>query len=275
MAKKRLEPTGQKKELIALIRENSRRHRVHQVFSDFVELSALSISNSVDPLHFTEREARYLQIVRGYEREEVERFARMLALLVEWLECGLTDCLGELFMSLDLGDHWKGQFFTPYEVSSLMARMIAGDVRPQVEAQGFVTVCEPACGAGGMVIAFADAIAAQGVNYQRVMHATAIDVDATAAHMAYVQLALLHIPAIVVHGNSLTLEERSHWVTPAHVLGGWDARLQRRAVGRADGAKHEVPELVAIAQGAPAVASLEEVRDLIVADRVEQMQLFG
>jgi len=33
MAKKRLKPTGQKKELIASIRENSRRHRVHQVFS--------------------------------------------------------------------------------------------------------------------------------------------------------------------------------------------------------------------------------------------------
>lgn len=47
--------------------------------------------------------------------------------------------------------------------------------------------------------------------------------------MTYLQLSLLHIPAIVVHGNALSLEEWGHWYTPAHILGGWRARLAREA----------------------------------------------
>lgn len=221
--------TGQgahKKELIALIRKTARRHHLHKVFADFSELSALAISNSVDRSQFAAREERYLQIVKGYETAEAENFPRMLAILVDWLQCGLADCLGELFMSLDLGDHWKGQFLTPYSVASAMAQISLTDVKEVVEREGFVSICEPACGAGGMLIACAGAVLGQGVNYQTAMHVTAIDIDATAVHMTYVQLSLLNVPAIVIHGNALSLEQRGHWVTPGHVMGGWDRRLR-------------------------------------------------
>jgi hypothetical protein len=46
--------------------------------------------------------------------------------------------------------------------------------------------------------------------------------------MCYLQLALLHIPAIVVHGNALSMEVWGHWFTPAHVLGGWNRKLRAR-----------------------------------------------
>lgn len=62
----------------------------------------------------------------------------------------------------------------------------------------------------------------QSINYRKALHVIAQDVDATAAHMIFLQLALLHVPAIAVHGNSSTVKEWAHWVTPAHVLGGWD-----------------------------------------------------
>jgi hypothetical protein len=202
----------------------------------------------------------------------------MLAVLVEWLTCGLDDCLGRLFMSLELGDAFKGQFFTPYALSSMMARMTMTDVRAVVERQGHVTVNEPACGAGGMVVACADALLAQGINYQQAMHVTAQDIDATAVHMTYLQLSLLHVPAIVVHGNSLAVTEWAHWVTPAHVLGGWDRRLRDRAVTSEAAAACEVP-------GLPASPVLEVSDDLaepltalrarVVDHRVHQLSLFG
>lgn len=262
------------KELAALLRDNARHHRLHGVFSDFCEMAALSISNAVDKRQFDKREARYMQIVARYEPEEIGRFPRMLAVLVDWLECGFADCLGELFMALELGDHWKGQFFTPYSVSSLMAGITLGDVRPQIERQGFVTISEPACGAGAMVIACADVIHAQSVNYQQAMHVTAVDVDATAVHMAYLQFSLLHIPAIVVHGNSLSLAEWAHWVTPAHVLGGWDRRLR---LAREASQAFEVPELTRpAAEPTPAVLALPEIRATVVAQRErDQLSLFG
>lgn len=49
------------------------------------------------------------------------------------------------------------------------------------------------------------------------MDVLAVDVDRTAALMAYIQLSLWNVPATVVVGNSLTLEEREVWLTPAKV----------------------------------------------------------
>jgi len=73
-----------------------------------------------------------------------------------------------------------------------------------------------------------------GVNYQRHLHATCIDIDLRCVHMTYLQASLLHIPAIVVHGNSICGEVWGHWYTPAHVLGGWSRRLAARCQARAE-----------------------------------------
>src|ERR1035438_3660342 len=70
-----------------------------------------------------------------------------------------------------------------------------------------------------------------GINYQQHLHVTAVDVDLKCVHMAYLQFALLHIPAVIVHGNSLSLEEFGRWYTPAHILGGWDWKLRRTCEG--------------------------------------------
>lgn len=215
-----------------LLRANAHRHRAYSVFCDFCELSAIAISNAVDRLNFDVREARYLEIVGKYEREEVSRFQQMFYCVVDILEAGLCDCLGRLFMGMDFGDAGKGQFFTPYEVSSLMARVLLTDAPEMVERNGFITFNEPAVGAGGMVIAAADALLAAGINYQQAMHVVAVDIDLTACHMTFIQMALLHIPGVVVHGNALHPEVTwDEWITPAHILGGWDRRLaQQRAV---------------------------------------------
>jgi hypothetical protein len=264
------------KEIAKLIRLNAQRHRLHRVFADFCEMAAISLSNAVDRLHRERREARYLQIVAPYSAEEVHRFPMMLAHLVESLQAGFLDSLGTLFMSFEFGDQWKGQFFTPYPVASLMARLTLGDLKADVERDGFVTVGEPASGAGAMVIAVAEAALDCGVNFQEAMHVTAQDIDATAVHMTYVQLALLHVPAIVVHGNTLTLKEWDHWVTPAHVLGRWDVKLQRarRAADQpAKGAEAAAPTPAASSAG----AGMAELRAVVVEQRIEkadQLTLF-
>jgi len=233
------------KGLVKLIQSFSHGHHLHTVFSDFVELSALAISNSVDRAQFETREKRYLDIVGKYKREEVERFPQMLDLLVESFEQrlvmvgketsdgppvsgGLTDVLGETYMMLGLGNDRAGQFFTPYSVSRMMSMMVMGDVGAEVARCGFIRVNEPACGAGGMVIAAADSLLSAGANYQQTMHATCIDIDACCVHMTYVQLSLLHVPATVVHGNALSMEVWGTWYTPAHILGGWTFKLRRR-----------------------------------------------
>ncbi|RZF24514.1 hypothetical protein EVC45_38550 [Paraburkholderia sp. UYCP14C] len=84
---------------------------------------------------------------------------------------------------------------------------------------------EPACESAGMVVATAEAMHQAGLNYPYHMHATCIDVDPRCVYMAYLQLSLLGIGAIVIHGNSLTMQQRDVWYTPAHFICGWSQRL--------------------------------------------------
>lgn len=260
-----------------LIRHVSHRHRLHQVFSDFVEMSAIAISNSVDAVHREAREARYMQIIGGYEREDVELFPQMLARLVDGLESGPMDFLGQLFMGLALGSHWAGQFFTPYEICALMARMTSTGVTMESIEQlgGFICINEPACGAGAMVIAYADALRAQDINYQRHLHATLQDIDKTAVHMSYIQMALMGVPAVVIQGNSLALEVREYWLTPAHILGGWDRKLALRAAAMpAPAAEPAVATAAApVDEMMPGPVDLAAVRDRIVTMRIDADQL--
>jgi len=261
---------------VSLARENAYKHRLHEVFRDFCELSALALSNAADRSQLDPREARYLQIAAGYERAEMSRFAEMLSCVVESLTASMHDCLGRLFMGLELGDHWKGQFFTPYEVAVLMARLTFVDAPALVAERGFVTIQEPAAGAGGMVIAAAEALGEAGLNYQQCMHVHACDIDATAVHMCYVQCSLLNIPAVIVHGNSLSLEHWSAWQTLAHVRGGWDWRLRacaRSAAGWEPAARPQPP-----AEVVPAPLAQPEPSEMPVrrpAQDDEQLDLFA
>lgn len=76
-----------------------------------------------------------------------------------------------------------------------------------------------------MVIALAHEMRDMGINYQQHLHVTVVDIDPECVAMAPLQFSLLHSPAIVVHGNTLSLEEFGRWHTPAHVPGGWQWRI--------------------------------------------------
>ncbi|WP_443021808.1 N-6 DNA methylase [Sphingobium sp.] len=219
--------------VLKLFDANGHRHDRYRLFSDCMELIALSISNSVDLCSRPDREVRYFEIVGRYDRPAVEMFAQVFAEITMALEAGLNDVLGHIFTELEIHNKNRGQFFTPYAVCQMMAQVTLGgadEAQALIGAKGFVRAMEPACGAGAMVIALAEVVRAAGINYQRHLHVTAVDIDSRAVHMAYIQFALLHIPAHVIVGNSLSLETREHWFTPAHILGGWSARLANQAV---------------------------------------------
>lgn len=232
MAKARpIPPTrdGHRKQLIDLLRQNTYRYDIHTIWSDFVEMGAIAFSNAVDLAHREEREAQYMRIIGKYQPDEVTGFAQALGALTMTMEMAVfDDVLGGVFMELELGNKWTGQFFTPYELCLLMAKLNAGDaMQERIEQQGFVIANDPCTGGGAMIIGLANAMHDAGINYQRHLHVVAQDLDIRSVHMAYLQFSLLHIPAVVIHGNTLALEERSHWYTPAHILGNWSARLRR------------------------------------------------
>jgi type I restriction-modification system DNA methylase subunit len=260
------------KEMEKLIRSLSPRHHTRQAFSDFVEMAACAISNTVDPQFKKEREKRYMDIVRKYDKEGVEVFPKLLGHLTMALEEGFDDVLGKLYSSLEIHNAHAGQFFTPYEVSRMMAKMTLADGHGKeiIDEKGFIRASEPACGAGGLVIALAEALKEDGINYQQHLHITAVDVDLTAALMAYVQLSLLHIPAVVVHGDTLRMEEFSHWYTPAHIMGLWDYKLRREERGESK-PKEPVEESSREEQPTPQVTEAQPAEKV---QRERQLSLF-
>ncbi|HEY1034608.1 MAG TPA: hypothetical protein VGE09_06475 [Pseudoxanthomonas sp.] len=251
--------------LAKLLEQATGRHHMHRVFADFVEMGALAIANGIDLRQREEREARYLQLVKGYDKRELQALTHAFGELVMALETGgPADVLGQVFGMLDQGNAARGQFFTPYELCRLMARMTLNDdeVRERIAERGFITMQEPSVGAGAQIIALAEALQERGINYQEHLHVTCVDVDSRAVHMAFLQLSLLHVPALVILGNTLTLEEREHWYTPAHIMGLWDNRLRR---GYALGSRMDVDSTPALA---PEALQLPPAGEL-------QLDLFG
>lgn len=224
-----------KADIIKMMNTLSHRHDAWRVFSDFVEMSAVSIANACDKWHpdRDKREERYMEIIKAYTPEELQNFAKMFAMLTNELEAKPSDVLGQIFMDMDLGSKWHGQFFTPYSLCQAIAGTMAlpEELDAKIKERGFVTVQEPAAGGGAMLIAFAEAMHDRGVNFQQHLHVTAQDLDLKAVHMCYVQLSLMGIPGKVIHGNTLLNESRSVWYTPMHVMGGWNMRLRARDSG--------------------------------------------
>ena len=97
----------------------------------------------------------------------------------------------------------------------MMAEMTFDTVDEIIAEQGFVTVLEPACGAGGMIIAAADVIERKGFDIARQLYVDGTDLSPMCFKMSYLQASLRGIPATIRRGNSLSLEMFDQAVTPA------------------------------------------------------------
>jgi hypothetical protein len=228
--------------LMKLMREAAHNRNLYDVFRDFCEAAAISISNAVDIAQREAREARWEQIKAAYSPEDWALFPKMLACVVgEFERVDFADVLGSTFMELELANKDAGQFFTPYTLCKVMARVTVDEsLKARVAEKGYVTANDPATGGGATLIAFAEAMKEAGLNHQTQLHVTAKDLDPRAVHMTYIQLSLLHIPAVVICGDTLRMTETSRWYTPAHILGGWNWKLMERQFDEIK--KYERPE---------------------------------
>ena len=183
-----------------------------QVWSDFIAMSAIAISNVFDregPNH-DEREKQYMELSRSYTKNEVDILARLLSIVVLALEDNpRQDFLGEVFQGLGLNSHWKGQFFTPYHICEFMAEITLGNAEAEIRKKGWIGVNDPACGAGALLIAARNAMEKRGLPRTGALF-VAQDIDRTAALMCYIQLALLGCAGYVIIGDSLLHPPTGH-----------------------------------------------------------------
>ncbi len=269
---------GRQKNLVNIFNEACYRNNRWSVWADFVVMSAISISNAVDKTHAEAREKTYMSLAKKYNEQEMECFCRMFAEIV----CGIDECpdqdfLGELYMALELGNDRSGQFFTPYSVCRAMAAITYGeDLEKRIRDRGWVSVNDPACGAGALLIAFANECRRPGrdINYQTSVLFVAQDIDMIAGCMCYIQLSLLGCPGYVVIADTITNPSTSideHglipvpgeniWYTPFYFRDVWH---YRRLMFQLDMLKPKSPEpeapLLPEAEPEPAPPPLYEAK---------------
>lgn len=179
------------------------KHSRWEIWEDFVTLTAIEISNSTDKVNAAERTKMYQTIVSKYSAKERDGMAEMLAEVVMGMEQNPDqDFLGELYMLCELGNDASGQFFTPYDVCRCMVE-ISGGSDPAAENAGFFSVSDPACGAGALLIAFANLCRRKNICYHDKVLFVAQDIDLIAGLMCYIQLSFLGCAGYVVIGDTL------------------------------------------------------------------------
>lgn len=210
-------------------------HRAWDVWRDFVIMFACSLSNPVDKSHYDEREERYLKIIKKYNKQEQKLFPELVAHTVLALEENPEqDFLGGIFMELKLGDGKNGQFFTPYHVCDLMAKIAMDDISKEIEQKGYITIHDPCCGAGATLIAGVHEARRQlekkNLNYQNHVLVVAQDIDEIVALMCYIQLSLLGVAAYIKVGNTFTEpiadgdSTKNYWFTMMYFSDIWQTR---------------------------------------------------
>lgn len=235
---------GTEKEFLDLFNRLCYSRSSWQVWADLISVIACSISNAADrtPEHFNAREEEYAQCIKRLGSVEVP--AEILQIIVMALENDPEqDFLGKMYMDLNLGNHWKGQFFTPYNICKLMSQITVGDVDSHIEEKGYISICDPACGAGATLIAAANTLKGSKYNFQNHVLFVGQDIDRVAAQMCYIQLSLLGCAGYICVGDTLTdpmvgtdlfpreKEGQEFWYMPMFRSNVWQMRRMFHSLG--------------------------------------------
>lgn len=133
-----------------------------------------------------------------------------------------TDILGPIYQDVGQGNEYMGQFFTPQNVSDMMAMMMIGEDERLKEGNELLTACDPTSGSAVMMLSAAKYVLKTfGEKGLSNLSVTCVDLDYRCALMSAVQLlgnCYVHQlelgEIVVIHGNSLIPENQ--WRQIAH-----------------------------------------------------------
>ncbi len=193
------------------------KYSCYQLFADFCECAKCAINSPIENTESNEK--RYSEIINKYKSEDniVKYFGDLYGLLVLCLsDKPYTDVLGSIYMQLEIADkRYLGQCFTPLSVSQLCGNItFDSKMVSEIEDKYFISLNDCCVGGGSMVLAFASAMREQGYNPQKQLCVIANDIDSLCVNMAYIQLSLNAIPAIVYRGDTLTQKFTERYHTP-------------------------------------------------------------
>lgn len=159
----------------------------YDLFRQWLEAAWALLNLPLDPQGFKDTLDRHT-----YEQgAELGRLFNLYVVAVE--ELPFRDILGTLFMRLDINSVRNGEFFTPFCIAEMMARMQfdRDGFEQTVRERGTFSVCDPAVGSGVMLLAFAkvvhDDLGREGTDKLRLYGS---DIDVRCVNMCRIQLRM-------------------------------------------------------------------------------------
>ena len=192
-----------RKDFIRELTAMAARHNIVTVFGDAVGMMAASFAMATArDKAATERE--YKAISDRYTKEEMAHLPKMLVSVIDDLELRRESFLGPILEEIGAANQHNGQFLTPNDVATLMAKCNMD--RYEHTPGKVVKISDPACGAGVTLIAQAEVLVQERHLPQRDIFLIGGDIDKRAVDMTFVELTLLGYAARVDHMNALTMQ---------------------------------------------------------------------
>ncbi len=182
-------------------------HRPDQVFDDWVHLMVYALMRD---------DKKYLEVMKRYRNQgekgtrEADHFAAAFGLLMNEMALTNKELLGEIYETWELQNKYKGQFFTPWPVCELMARITGA---PKAGA----TISDPCSGSGRLLIATCKITPAKDLD---TITFIGQDVDETCVMMTALNFTFFNLNGYVLLGNSLGVKVDRAFRTVRSYLGG-------------------------------------------------------
>lgn len=214
------------KEFMDKLGEVSHAYDKRDVFTDFVRAYHLALLKPVllqwgeyfeggaekSREYAEECEKEYMSYVAKYGKDGWRKVLDLATIVVDALETQRRDFLGHVVEAIGAANAGNGQFFTPPDVSRLMAQITTGerDVerdKEEVRRGGLVRIGDCAGGAGVLMIECAEEMIDNKGYKQGDIFIDHGDLDGRACDIAYIQYTLLGYGAVVRHQNTLTMQD--------------------------------------------------------------------
>ena len=190
------------------------------VYEDVIRITAYFIALEYEPEYKTKIE----ELTRKYTSEERGKLIYLsyrLTNIYQKQEKPI-DILGQIYHLINLNNKQTGQFFTPPHIQNLCADIMLNEEEIKKEK---IILNEPSCGSGGMPIAYAKALLEKGYNPKEKLIVHANDLDQLCSYMAFLQLSMYDIPAVVTNGDGLSNSKANFILyTPVYIE---NKRLER------------------------------------------------
>ena len=196
----------------------SAKYGKNKVWSDFIHMSAYTLSNEFD----YERRKYRLEPLKKLESQYVEKEHIQLFNLFKITDDALEsnpnqDFLGEVYYSLGLCNNEKPPFYIPYHHAKNTAVKSIKTPVEDIKEEGMIEFNTPSCGTGTASIAAANVCMEKGINLSTDVLFSAEDTDQISILMCYIQLCFLQCAGYVVKVNNFLKErttDKDIWLLP-------------------------------------------------------------